>query len=204
MDQCGPDFQLGRVSDETLKAFGPVQSGPRVSARLAAADGEQDAIAVKFHLMSHLVPVGTVSTSAANCIARNGGGDAATMVGFERAAVALVMVSGRCPSTWKCVSPGLVPARIGLSSPSGGSKLLSSGNRARPAAFASCNGKPRRWTMSDDKTLRAPRDASRIALGEGYEVRYWTKKFSVSRDRLEQAVRAVGNSAVAVERHLKG
>jgi hypothetical protein len=58
--------------------------------------------------------------------------------------------------------------------------------------------------MADDKTLRAPQDSSRIALGEDYEVRYWTGKFGVDRDTLEKAVNAVGNSADAVERHLKG
>lgn len=57
--------------------------------------------------------------------------------------------------------------------------------------------------MADNKTLRAPQDASRIALGEDYEVRYWTEKFGVSRERLEQAVEAVGNSATAVEEHVK-
>jgi hypothetical protein len=57
--------------------------------------------------------------------------------------------------------------------------------------------------MTDDKAIRGPRDASRVALGEDYEVDYWTNKFGVSRDRLEQAVKAVGNSADAVERHLK-
>jgi hypothetical protein len=58
--------------------------------------------------------------------------------------------------------------------------------------------------MADDKTLRGPQDRSRIALGEDYEVRYWTKKFGVSKDQLADAVGAVGNSAEAVERHLKG
>lgn len=58
--------------------------------------------------------------------------------------------------------------------------------------------------MADDKTLRGPQDRSRIALGEDYEVEYWTDKFGVSRERLEQAVKAVGNGADAVERHLKG
>lgn len=57
--------------------------------------------------------------------------------------------------------------------------------------------------MADDKTLRGPRDASRVALGEDYEVDYWTGKFGVSRERLEAAVKAVGNSAAAVEAHLK-
>lgn len=58
--------------------------------------------------------------------------------------------------------------------------------------------------MSDNKELRAPQDASRIAMGEDYEVEYWTKKFSVSGNELAAAVKAVGNSADAVERHLKG
>ena len=58
--------------------------------------------------------------------------------------------------------------------------------------------------MADNKTLRSPQDSSRIAMGEDYEVEYWTKKFGVSREKLQQAVNAVGNSASAVERHLKG
>ena len=58
--------------------------------------------------------------------------------------------------------------------------------------------------MSDDKTMRGPQDRSRIALGEDYEVQYWTEKFGVSRERLEEAVKAAGNSADAVERYLKG
>ncbi|MGK2908712.1 MAG: DUF3606 domain-containing protein [Sphingobium sp.] len=57
--------------------------------------------------------------------------------------------------------------------------------------------------MADDKTLRSPQDSSRIALGEDYEVEYWTKKFGVSRDKLADAVKAVGNSAEAVGDYLK-
>ncbi len=57
--------------------------------------------------------------------------------------------------------------------------------------------------MADDKTLRSPQDSSRIALGEDYEVEYWTKKFGVARDELEKAVKAVGNGAEAVEEYLK-
>jgi hypothetical protein len=58
--------------------------------------------------------------------------------------------------------------------------------------------------MADDKTLRAPQDSSRVAMGEDYEVDYWTKKFGTSREQLQRAVNAVGNSASAVERYLKG
>lgn len=58
--------------------------------------------------------------------------------------------------------------------------------------------------MSDDKTKRGPQDASRIALSEDYEVDYWTDALGVSRERLEEAVKAVGNSADAVRKHLGG
>lgn len=58
--------------------------------------------------------------------------------------------------------------------------------------------------MSDDKNERRPQDSSRIAMGEDYEVRYWTDKFGVSKERLQQAVDQVGNSAKAVEEHLRG
>ena len=57
--------------------------------------------------------------------------------------------------------------------------------------------------MADDKTQRAPQDSSRVAMGEDYEVEYWTAKFGVSRDRLQAAVDAVGNGADAVEEYLK-
>lgn len=58
--------------------------------------------------------------------------------------------------------------------------------------------------MADDKTERGPRDSSRIAMGEDYEVQYWTKKFGVSREELQKAVDAVGNDASAIEKRLKG
>lgn len=58
--------------------------------------------------------------------------------------------------------------------------------------------------MADDKTQRNPQDSSRIAMGEDYEVEYWTRKFGVSRKELAAAVKAVGNGAAAVERHLRG
>ncbi|HEV7290398.1 DUF3606 domain-containing protein [Sphingomonas sp.] len=58
--------------------------------------------------------------------------------------------------------------------------------------------------MSDDKEQRGPQDASRVAMGEDYEVRYWTERFGVSRNRLEEAVGAVGNGADAIEAYLSG
>ena len=57
--------------------------------------------------------------------------------------------------------------------------------------------------MSDDKTNTGPADASRIAMGEDYEVQYWTEKFGVTADTLQRAVNAVGNSADAVKAPLQ-
>jgi hypothetical protein len=57
--------------------------------------------------------------------------------------------------------------------------------------------------MPDDKTNRGPQDASRINGQEDYELRYWTKRFGVSAERLREVVQRVGASAAAVEAELK-
>lgn len=57
--------------------------------------------------------------------------------------------------------------------------------------------------MADDKSERGPQDRSRIAMGEDYEVDYWTGRFGVSREALQRAGDAVGSSVDAVEQHLK-
>ena len=43
----------------------------------------------------------------------------------------------------------------------------------------------------------------RINTHEDYEVRDWSKKYSVSADELKAAVKAVGPMAKGVEAHLK-
>jgi len=58
--------------------------------------------------------------------------------------------------------------------------------------------------MPDDMSNRGQQDRSRISLQERHEVDYWTKRFGVSKERLEAAVKAVGHSVDAVERHLRG
>lgn len=57
--------------------------------------------------------------------------------------------------------------------------------------------------MSDDKNVRGPQDSSRVAMGEEYEVRYWTDRFGISRERLEEAVAAVGNGVERIEEYLR-
>lgn len=57
--------------------------------------------------------------------------------------------------------------------------------------------------MVDNPTIRGPQDRSRVAMGQEHEVRYWTERFGVSRESLQQAVNAVGNSVAAIESYLK-
>lgn len=45
-------------------------------------------------------------------------------------------------------------------------------------------------------------DKSRIALGEAYEVRYWSKKFKITPAKLKAAVAAAGHSSKKVEAYL--
>jgi hypothetical protein len=57
--------------------------------------------------------------------------------------------------------------------------------------------------MSDDKINRGQPDRSRIAMGQTYEVQFWTKDLKVTEQQLQAAVSAVRNSADAVRRHLR-
>jgi len=57
--------------------------------------------------------------------------------------------------------------------------------------------------MADDKTRTGSPDRDRINMSEEYEVRDWTDSLGVSRERLQEAVDAVGNSADAVRAYLK-
>lgn len=56
--------------------------------------------------------------------------------------------------------------------------------------------------MSDDLSKRGPQDASKVNVHESWEREYWSKKFGVTAEQLEAAVKAVGTSAKKVEEHL--
>ncbi len=56
--------------------------------------------------------------------------------------------------------------------------------------------------MADDLKDRGARDCSRVNIHEDYEVRYWTEKWGVTKERLAQAVQKVGVSSEAVAREL--
>lgn len=56
--------------------------------------------------------------------------------------------------------------------------------------------------MSDDKTKTGGPDRKRISVSDDHEVRDWSQKFSVSPERLRQAVDKVGPLADDVEREL--
>lgn len=57
--------------------------------------------------------------------------------------------------------------------------------------------------MPDDKTQAGGADRRRIALGEDYEVRGWARKFGVTPQELQAAVKAVGHDAGDVEAYLR-
>jgi len=57
--------------------------------------------------------------------------------------------------------------------------------------------------MADNPKKTGEPDRSLIALGQSYEVAYWTKRFGVSEAKLRQAVAAVGNSVARVEQWLR-
>ena len=54
----------------------------------------------------------------------------------------------------------------------------------------------------DDPNKRGEQDRDRIALHQEHEASYWTKALGVTREQLQAAVEAVGDSAAAVRRHL--
>ncbi len=56
--------------------------------------------------------------------------------------------------------------------------------------------------MADDRTTRGGGDRSRINVHEDYEKRYWSKKFAVSPEELERAVKKVGPMVRNVEKEL--
>ena len=57
--------------------------------------------------------------------------------------------------------------------------------------------------MGDDLSKRGAQDRDRINIHEQWEVNYWTDKFGISREKLEEAVKTVGTMAKDVENYLK-
>ncbi|WKA26812.1 DUF3606 domain-containing protein [Bradyrhizobium roseum] len=57
--------------------------------------------------------------------------------------------------------------------------------------------------MADNKKKRGGADRGLIALGEPYEVAYWSKKFKITPAKLKAAVKKAGRSAKNVEAYIK-
>jgi hypothetical protein len=57
--------------------------------------------------------------------------------------------------------------------------------------------------MADNKKKRGGADRALIALGETYEVAYWSKKFKVTPAKLKYAVKKVGHSSKKVEAYIQ-
>lgn len=56
--------------------------------------------------------------------------------------------------------------------------------------------------MAYDRGKRGTPDRSRINLSEDYEVEYWSKSLGVSKERLIEVVKKVGDSVQAVRSEL--
>ena len=54
----------------------------------------------------------------------------------------------------------------------------------------------------DHLTKREQPDRSKINMHKSFEVKYWTHQLGVSRERLQQVVDKVGNSAATVRKEL--
>ena len=57
--------------------------------------------------------------------------------------------------------------------------------------------------MVDNPDLRGAQDRSRISLEEEHEARYWSEKYGVTRERLREAVDAVGHSVEKVTEYFR-
>jgi hypothetical protein len=57
-------------------------------------------------------------------------------------------------------------------------------------------------SMADDTQQRGGQDRTRIDVSQEYELRDWSKKFGVTPERLQEAVKAVGDQASKVEEFL--
>ncbi|WP_418123332.1 DUF3606 domain-containing protein [Chryseobacterium sp. PTM-20240506] len=56
--------------------------------------------------------------------------------------------------------------------------------------------------MSDDLSKRRPQDATKINVNESWELDYWSEELGVTKERLKEAVRAVGTSVQDVKLYL--
>jgi hypothetical protein len=54
----------------------------------------------------------------------------------------------------------------------------------------------------DNKNITGSPETKLINVNEDYEVAYWTKELGVSKEKLKEAVAAVGTSAGAVREYL--
>ena len=55
----------------------------------------------------------------------------------------------------------------------------------------------------DDKAKTGTPDNKLINVHENYEVEYWTKELGINKDKLKEAVDAVGTSVAAVKKYLQ-
>ena len=56
--------------------------------------------------------------------------------------------------------------------------------------------------MVDNLKIKQPQDPKTINTHEEWELNYWSKELGVSKEKIVQTVKAVGNSVAKVKAHL--
>jgi hypothetical protein len=57
--------------------------------------------------------------------------------------------------------------------------------------------------MPDNLNKKSSSDSNRINLNEMWEVEFWIKKLQITKEKLKEAVKAVGTSVTAVRKYLQ-
>jgi len=57
--------------------------------------------------------------------------------------------------------------------------------------------------MADNLTKKGRQDDVRINLNQDHEVNYWTKELGITKEKLAEAVKAVGVMVADVKKYLK-
>jgi len=56
--------------------------------------------------------------------------------------------------------------------------------------------------MSDDLNKKQPQDPTKINTHEDWELEYWSKKWGVTKDKIIQASKIVGNGTEKIKKQL--
>ncbi len=56
--------------------------------------------------------------------------------------------------------------------------------------------------MSDNTNIRQPEDPAKVNINQQWEIDYWCKKWSITKERLLKIVKKVGSMVVDIKKEL--